>query len=69
MNKLLVVLGIVLVIIGILAAVYTTEESILFVSFDFNPFSKYAIPLLIAGIVVTVIGVVLEFFGDRGGKY
>ena len=64
MNKSLITIGIVLLVIGIGAGIFTVTRTHLFgmVTTSSIPYAAYMIPLLIIGIVLIIIGVV------TGGK-
>ena len=61
-NKYVLIIGIVAVILGIIASYYTETREQLFglVSTSSAPYAEFAIPLIIAGIVLIIVGSVLE---------
>ncbi|HII98315.1 MAG TPA: hypothetical protein HA272_03415 [Methanoregula sp.] len=61
-NKYLLISGIVSIILGIIASSYTVNQEHLFglVSTSTAPYAEFAIPLIIAGIVLIIVGFVLE---------
>jgi hypothetical protein len=62
MNKLVLIIGIVLVALGIISGLYKTEEKQLFglVTTTQTPYEAYLIPLLIGGIILIIVGAVLK---------
>jgi hypothetical protein len=65
MNKSLIIVGVVFLVIGLAAGVFTVTQSHLFGLFSTSsiPYAPYMIPLLIVGIVLIIIGA-----GTRGEK-
>jgi hypothetical protein len=61
-NIYVLVIGIVSVILGIIAIYYkeTQEQFFGLVSTSSAPYAEFAIPLIIAGIVLIIVGSVLE---------
>ena len=60
MNKSLIIIGVVLLVIGIVAGIFTTTQSHLFGLYSTSsiPYAAYMIPLLIGGVVLIIVGVV-----------
>ena len=54
-------LGILLIVLGIIAGVYTRTESQLYglVSTTTKPYQAYMIPMLVGGVVLIVVGLVV----------
>ena len=61
MNRILIVIGIVVAIIGIIAGalVVTTPQLFGLVNTESTPYAQYMIPLIIAGLVLIIVGVVI----------
>jgi uncharacterized membrane protein YdcZ (DUF606 family) len=61
MSKLLIIIGIVLLVLGIIAGVFTTTQSQLFGLYTTSsiPYVAYTIPLLVGGLVLIIVGVVI----------
>lgn len=61
MKKSLIISGVVLLVIGIIAGIFTTTQSQLFGLYTTSsiPYAAYMIPLLVGGIVLIIIGVVI----------
>jgi uncharacterized membrane protein YdcZ (DUF606 family) len=56
MNK-LIIIGIILIVIGILAGIYTTTQTHIFgITSTAIPYAAYAIPLYVGGIVLIIVG-------------
>ena len=66
MNKTLLIIGIVVLVLGIFANIYsvTTTQSHLFglysTSSSSNPYLTYSVPFLIGGIVLIIVGAVIK---------
>ena len=66
MNKTLVIFGTIVVIIGVIANIYTetTSQSQFFGLYSTTnsakPYATLAIPLIIAGIVLLIVGMVMK---------
>jgi uncharacterized membrane protein YdcZ (DUF606 family) len=58
MNKVLIIIGVVLIAIGIVAGVFTTTQTHLFGLYTTSsiPYAAYAIPLFVGGIVLIIVG-------------
>jgi len=61
MNKILIVIGIIVAIIGLIAGalVVTTPQLFGLVNTESTPYAQYMIPLIIAGMVLIIVGVVI----------
>ena len=58
MNKYLIIIGVVLLVIGIVAGIFTTTQSQFFGMYNTTsiPYAAYMIPLLVGGIVLIIVG-------------
>lgn len=61
MNRILIVIGIVVAIIGLVAGalVITTPQLFGLVTTSDTPYAQYMIPLIIGGLVLVIVGVVV----------
>ena len=61
MNRILIVIGIIVAIIGLIAGalVVTTPQLFGLVNTESTPYAQYMIPLIIAGMVLIIVGVVI----------
>jgi hypothetical protein len=61
MNKILIVIGVVVALIGLVAGalVITTPQLFGLVTTSSTPYAQYMIPLIIAGMVLIIVGVVI----------
>jgi membrane-bound ClpP family serine protease len=61
MNRILVIIGVVVAIIGVVAGalVVTTPQLFGLVNTESTPYAQYMIPLIIAGMVLIIVGVVI----------
>lgn len=61
MNKILIVIGVVVALIGLVAGalVITTPQLFGLVTTSNTPYAQYMIPLIIAGMVLIIVGVVI----------
>jgi len=61
MNTILVAIGVAVAIIGLIAGalVITTPQLFGLVNTESTPYAQYMIPLIIAGIVLVIVGIVI----------
>jgi len=61
MNRILIIIGIVVAIIGFIAGslVETTPQLFGLVHTESTPYAQYMVPLIIAGFVLIIVGVVI----------
>jgi hypothetical protein len=61
MNRVLVIIGVVVAAIGVVAGalVVTTPQLFGLVSTESTPYAQYMLPLIIAGMVLVIVGVVI----------
>ncbi|MEK6849350.1 MAG: hypothetical protein AABY01_02145 [Nanoarchaeota archaeon] len=60
MNKPLIIIGVVLLVIGIVAGIYTTSQDQLFGLYTTSsiPYAVYMVPLVVGGIVLMIFGAI-----------
>lgn len=58
MNKILIYAGIIVLVLGILAGVYSVDQTALFglISFTTAPYQAYMLPLIVVGVVLVIAG-------------
>jgi membrane-bound ClpP family serine protease len=61
MNRILIVIGIVVAIIGLIsgALVITTPQLFGLVNTESTPYAQYMIPLIIGGMILIIVGAVI----------
>lgn len=61
MNRVLVIIGVVVAAIGVVAGalVVTTPQLFGLVNTESTPYAQYMLPLIIAGMVLVIVGVVI----------
>jgi len=61
MNRILIIIGIIVAIIGIIAGalVITTPQLFGLVNTESTPYAQYMIPLIIGGMVLIIVGAVI----------
>ena len=61
MNRILIIIGILVAIIGLIAGavVITTPQLFGLVTTSDTPYAQYMIPLIIGGLVLVIVGVVI----------
>jgi membrane-bound ClpP family serine protease len=61
MNRILIVIGIVVAIIGVIAGaiVVTTPQLFGLVHTESTPYAQYMIPLIIGGMVLIIVGIMI----------
>ena len=61
MNRILVIIGVVVAIIGLVAGalVITTPQLFGLITTSATPYAQYMFPLIIAGMVLVIVGVVI----------
>jgi hypothetical protein len=61
MNRVLVIIGVVVAAIGVVAGslVVVTPQLFGLVSTESTPYAQYMLPLIIAGMVLVIVGVVM----------
>lgn len=61
MNRILIIIGIVVAIIGLIAGalVVTTPQLFGLINTESTPYVQYMIPLIIGGMVLVIVGVVI----------
>jgi predicted ABC-type sugar transport system permease subunit len=61
MNRILVIIGVVVAIIGLVAGalVITTPQLFGLVNTESTPYAQYMFPLIIAGMVLVIVGVLI----------
>ena len=61
MNRILIIIGIIVAIIGVIAGaiVITTPQLFGLVNTESTPYAQYMIPLIIGGMVLIIVGMVM----------
>jgi hypothetical protein len=61
MNRILIIIGIIVAIIGLIAGavVITTPQLFGLVNTESTPYAQYMIPLIIGGMVLIIVGVII----------